>query len=483
MNNLNNIKNQKFNEVKIVEILFYTFPLWFVVGNLLVSLNTILFIVFSLFLIKKRNLKFRFDSSCWFLILFFTYLFFSTTTNYLIPGLLREESAKFFSFKYDPIFKSFMLSRFVILILLIDTLFYNKILNLKKFLFVSILCTTFVSLDIILQFYTGTDLFGFKSFEQWNSGPFGDEKIAGGFLKNFSFFSFFYIFLYLKEKKNFKLLSISAISIHLIATLMSANRMPLILFLFGIFIIFLIIKNIRILLILSIIIFISASAIIIKNNKWMSYTYKTFYGQIDVTKFFSNDDKKKQNQSIEEKNMGEVKVNDSNDSSISPELLFRESGYNRVWRSSYIMLKEKLWVGSGLKSFRIKCWKILSDDTLKNLDYYETWKPQRVSCGQHQHQYYLQVLGEAGLIGSSFLFIFFAILLKTSFLYIRKYIQTNNNEIFLLIPFIISIFLEIWPLRSSGSFFTTWNATFIWLNVGVLIAHKHLIKDIFKNNN
>ena len=81
------------------------------------------------------------------------------------------------------------------------------------------------------------------------------------------------------------------------------------------------------------------------------------------------------------------------------------------------------------------------------------------------------------------LFIFFAMLINTSYLYIRKYIQTNNDEIFLLIPFIISIFLEIWPLRSSGSFFTTWNATFIWLSVGVLIAHKHLIKNIDKNNN
>lgn len=483
MNNLNNIKNQKFNEVKIVEILFYTFPLWFIVGNLLVSLNTILFIVFSLFLIKKKNLKFRFDSSLWFLFLFFTYLFFSTTTNYLMPGYLNEEMYKFFSFKYDPIFKSFILSRFIVLIFLIDTLFYNKILNLKKFLFVSLVCTTFVSLDIILQFYTGADLFGFKSFEQWNSGPFGDEKIAGGFLKNFSFFSFFYIFLYLKEKKNFNLLSISTISIHLIATLMSANRMPLILFLFGIFIIFLIVKNIRVLLMLSIIIFISASAIIIKNNKWMSYTYKTFYGQIDVTKLFEKDNIKKQNQSIEKKNVEKVEVDDSSDHSISAELFFRESGYNRVWRSSYIMMKEKLWVGSGLKSFRIKCWKILGDDALKSLDYYEAWKPQRVSCGQHQHHYYLQVLGEAGLIGSSFLFIFFAMLINTSYLYIRKYIQTNNDEIFLLIPFIISIFLEIWPLRSSGSFFTTWNATFIWLSVGVLIAHKHLIKNIDKNNN
>ena len=71
MINLKYIKNQKFNETKLVEVLFYTFPLWFIVGNLAVSLNTLLFIVASLFLIQRKQLGFRFHSSYWFLIAFF----------------------------------------------------------------------------------------------------------------------------------------------------------------------------------------------------------------------------------------------------------------------------------------------------------------------------------------------------------------------------------------------------------------------------
>ena len=55
MFNLKYIINQKFNEAKLVEVLFYTFPLWFILGNLAVSINTLLFIVFSLFLIKKKD--------------------------------------------------------------------------------------------------------------------------------------------------------------------------------------------------------------------------------------------------------------------------------------------------------------------------------------------------------------------------------------------------------------------------------------------
>ena len=57
MINLKSVKNQKTNETRLVQILFYTFPLWFIVGNLAVSLNTLLFIVTSLFLIQKKQLK------------------------------------------------------------------------------------------------------------------------------------------------------------------------------------------------------------------------------------------------------------------------------------------------------------------------------------------------------------------------------------------------------------------------------------------
>ena len=58
MINLKYIKNQKFNETKLVEVLFYTFPLWFIVGNLAVSINTLLFIIVSLFVIQRKQLTF-----------------------------------------------------------------------------------------------------------------------------------------------------------------------------------------------------------------------------------------------------------------------------------------------------------------------------------------------------------------------------------------------------------------------------------------
>ena len=103
---LKDIKNQKINEIKLAEILFYTFPLSFIIGNFLLSLHLLLFIVTSLFLIKERHLTVRFDNSYWILISFFLYLFLSTTIQFSSPGFLNEKTQSW-AFINQPIFKSF----------------------------------------------------------------------------------------------------------------------------------------------------------------------------------------------------------------------------------------------------------------------------------------------------------------------------------------------------------------------------------------
>ena len=99
-------------------------------------------------------------------------------------------------------------------------------------------------------------------------------------------------------------------------------------------------------------------------------------------------------------------------------------------------------------------------------------RTQKIACSNHAHNYYLEFLSETGIIGISLLVIFFLILLKDSFNYLKKYNQQKSPEMALLIPVIIIFFLEIWPLKSTGSFFTTWGATFFWLNTAMLIAAK-----------
>ena len=155
---------------------------------------------------------------------------------------------------------------------------------------------------------------------------------------------------------------------------------------------------------------------------------------------------------------------------ISEEIiLFRYSGYNRLFRTAISMWKEQPLFGFGLKSFRIKCWSMLVKD---NAERKITKRPQYIVCANHAHNYYLELLSEAGIVGTTLMIIFFLILLKDCFNYLKKYNQQKNPEMNLLIPVIILFFLEIWPLKSTGSFFTTWGATFFWLNTAMLIAAK-----------
>ena len=146
-------------------------------------------------------------------------------------------------------------------------------------------------------------------------------------------------------------------------------------------------------------------------------------------------------------------------------VLFRHSGHNRVFRTAVEIFKQSPFTGFGLKSFRIKCSVILIEDTRKN-----PIGRQKFSCGNHPHNYYLEILSEVGLIGLFLMIFFISILLKNSFEYLRKYNKDNNSDILLILPAAISFFIEIWPIKSTGSFFTTWNATFFWITAGILIA-------------
>ena len=112
----------------------------------------------------------------------------------------------------------------------------------------------------------------------------------------------------------------------------------------------------------------------------------------------------------------------------------------------------------------MKCWDVLAKDNIKNSG------PQDISCGNHPHNYYLEILSEAGIVGFILFFLFFIFLLRNSFYTIKEMYKTNGHELIILAPVIISIVLEIWPLRSTGSFFTNTNATFFWLIVGMLLS-------------
>ena len=106
-------------------------------------------------------------------------------------------------------------------------------------------------------------------------------------MQRFSLFSIFYIFV-IFEKKNFNnLLLFFIITIHLTAILLAGNKIPMLLFFLGYFLTFLILKNIRWVLVSSLVFFLIIFAVIYKNNNNYRDVYSGFFNEINFIKIIN----------------------------------------------------------------------------------------------------------------------------------------------------------------------------------------------------
>ena len=87
----------------------------------------------------------------------------------------------------------------------------------------------------------------------------------------------------------------------------------------------------------------------------------------------------------------------------------------------------------------------------------------------HPHNYYLEILTETGIIGFSIVIVIFSLIIYLTL--IKKYfLRSILNQNKLIIPFIFLFFVEIFPIKSTGSFFTTGNSTYLFILIGILIG-------------
>ena len=92
---------------------------------------------------------------------------------------------------------------------------------------------------------------------------------------------------------------------------------------------------------------------------------------------------------------------------------------------------------------------------------------ERKVCNSHPHNYYLEILADLGIVGFIFIGSIFTITIYLSLIkkYFLKSSLSSNNTI---IPFIFIFIVEIFPIKSTGSFFTTGNSTFIFLTLSII---------------
>ena len=144
-----------------------------------------------------------------------------------------------------------------------------------------------------------------------------------------------------------------------------------------------------------------------------------------------------------------------------------DNPYWGAWRSGIQQGLQKPILGLGPSSSRKHCSKMLEQDT--------SWLPGKNYCGNHPHNFYIQLFAETGIIGLIFGTLMFYFIFYTCFSGRNNIPQCPMISISYIIP--LAFFF---PLQQTGSFFGQWGNLFIWFPIGFCMAQIQDYKSIFK---
>ena len=452
---MNQIISKTDSKYLFVNIVFSLIPLSLIIGTLALNANILFFIIINLIFFGKKLFAQSYSNIDKFVIVAFVFILFTgifnTIENYYfgdreyiyLPGVPVAGDE---NYDFTILIKTIAFMRYLLIYLIIKFLIDKNFLKFKLFFASSSFFCMFVCLDVIFQFFVGVDIFGFESpASRKLSGPFHEELIAGGYIQRLSLFLLFFfpIFIKINNKPFAYFLTFFLFSIMFVAILMSGNRMSLVLFIITIFLIMVTEKKLRkhiwIMTMIATIIFTS----IYFSNKEINTNFKNFFRQTFII----------------------LKV-------VNPINLFRDYNFDRTYlpehfdefESFYDTWHMNKFIGGGVRAFRFNC--------PKRENIYVGPTPEaseRGTCNTHPHNYYLEILTELGLVG---LIMFLLIISKIVWFYVFKgslfknYIIPRKIEV----PFFMLFFAEIFPFKTSGSFFASFNATFFFIVLAVTVA-------------
>tara|TARA_B100000963_G_C22605507_1_gene662305 strand:- start:790 stop:2067 length:1278 start_codon:yes stop_codon:yes gene_type:complete len=410
-----------FTSRNFINFLLVLLPISFIAGNLIINLNAILLIFTTFFFYKYENLKLNINFVDKLLVVFFIFSFLTGVVNFFLSADQNNV------FVEENFYKSIFFLRYLFLYFSLRIIIENELFNYKIFFIICSLCALFVSFDLIIQLIFGADVFGYPKTPYKLSGPFGSEQIAGTYLQRFGIFLFFLLPFVLKlENKNKLIIALSAIfMLFFFSMLIAANRMPILLFLLMFILLFIYEKKLRKFTLLFVVSFCFLFLIILNFSPQIQDYSQYFLRMVLQMIAFLNEIL--------------IEGKEPNITNI----------YIKEFYTGYITWKENFLIGGGINSFYLNCSKTIS------------------YCASHPHNYYLEILSELGIVGFClFIMIIIKICLMINF---RRSLSMNfdNNLIF---PFVLLFFAEIFPLKTSGSFFTTGSATFIFFIMAIIVS-------------
>lgn len=420
---------------KIIQIIILTFPLIIIFKSTAINATLLSLSLVSLILIvRNRN-----------------YSFFS---NYLIIAILFLIGFIFFNalinFKnIETVIKSFGNFRFVFLTFATFIILSNiSKKNYSLFVFLNCALIILVNLDILYQYIFNRNIFGFlpgmcdENLTNCTrfSGIFGEELIAGAFISQIGLLFFFMAISEVSKNNNFQKYIAYVFLIFLFFTiLLTGERNALIIFAICLFIFCILNKNI--ILLSSLIAIFGIMFFLLAQN---SPSIKDRY--------------------LHMLNSSTLK----SESSVIKKVINTPWSYH--YQTAFELFLDKPLFGHGYKNFRVKCKDTKFDKkTINQQDKYKGYR----GCSTHPHNYMLEILSENGIIGFS-LYLSILIIIFYNVLRLCKYSKSKNRFIALGIGSLLLAIL--FPLKPSGSFLTTFNASIFFYLLGFFIYYTKKIK-------
>ncbi len=320
---------------------------------------------------------------------------------------------------------------------------FSKYKN-KKFFFLLILCLLVLLVDSIFQFFTGFNILGFEIISERVSSFFNDELILGSYLvRVMPIILWFMFFLRVDLKKNIAPIIIF-FSLYFITIYLSGGRTSFFLWVITVVGLIIIFKDLRKILLYSIIILVFFISLTSYFNLGKANTFKRLFLKTynQITKVEIN--YKKKDETIKNKKLN-----------------FYSKEHEGHILLALRLFKENKIFGIGPQGFKEYCKKV-------------NYSPEVGICSTHPHNILIQIILELGIIGLIFYILAAIFVLLNFFKSILKRKFTEDYLSFYAIT--LGLIINLFPLIPGGNFFNNWISIILYYNVGLyMYSYKNCI--------